>query len=146
MLLFWMVAVTWWHMKTLLPQLWGTQVQRASPAATQWTEPVRTHDTFNSSSSHLHDHVSLNSSLCFGHLRPALIKYPTKCVLSYSAKKYSIMKQTHTFHSNPPTAMPAAAPVPAKPTKWPLPILLANRDAPTCEQQRYAWSLSLGRI
>ena len=37
-----------------------------------------------------------------------------------------------TFHSKPPTAIPLAAPVPARPTKWPLPMLLANREAPTC--------------
>lgn len=36
-----------------------------------------------------------------------------------------------TFHSKPPTAIPLAAPVPARPTKCPLPMLLANRDAPT---------------
>lgn len=37
-----------------------------------------------------------------------------------------------TFHSNPATAKPLAAPVPARPTKWPLPMLLAKREAPTC--------------
>lgn len=42
-----------------------------------------------------------------------------------------------TFHSNPPTAMPPAAPVPAKPTKWPLPMLLANRDAPTWIEKNF---------
>ncbi len=36
----------------------------------------------------------------------------------------------HTFHSNPPIAIPAAAPVPAIPTKCPLPMLLAKREAP----------------
>lgn len=39
-----------------------------------------------------------------------------------------------TFHSNAPTAIPAAAPVPASPTKCPLPILLLNKDAPTGNQ------------
>lgn len=37
-----------------------------------------------------------------------------------------------TFHSNPPMAIPAAAAVPAMPTKWPLPMLLAKSDAPIC--------------
>ena len=36
-----------------------------------------------------------------------------------------------TFSSNAPTAMPAAAPEPASPIKCSLPILLANRLAPT---------------
>ena len=36
-----------------------------------------------------------------------------------------------TFHSYAMAAMPAAAPEPAIPMKWPLPTLLANRDAPT---------------
>lgn len=40
-------------------------------------------------------------------------------------------KGSLTFHSNPATAKPLAAPVPARPTKWPLPILLAKREAPT---------------
>lgn len=35
-----------------------------------------------------------------------------------------------TFHSNPPMASPAAAAVPATPTKWPLPMLLAKSEAP----------------
>lgn len=39
--------LTRWHMKSLLPQLWGTPVQTASPAATRWTEPVRMHATWN---------------------------------------------------------------------------------------------------
>lgn len=47
----------------------------------------------------------------------------------------SLAHQTQllTFHSNPPMAIPAAAAVPAIPTKWPLPMLLANSDAPICE-------------
>lgn len=32
--------------------------------------------------------------------------------------------------------MPLAAPVPARPTKWPLPMLLANRDAPTFKKKK----------
>lgn len=36
-----------------------------------------------------------------------------------------------TFHSNVPTAIPEAAPAPAKPMKCPLPTLLENSDAPT---------------
>lgn len=35
-----------------------------------------------------------------------------------------------TFHSKAPTARPLAEPVPASPIKWPLPILLANNEAP----------------
>ena len=35
-----------------------------------------------------------------------------------------------TFHSNATMAIPEAAPVPASPTKWPLPMLLAKREAP----------------
>lgn len=35
-----------------------------------------------------------------------------------------------TFNSKRPTAIPAAAPDPAKPTKWMLPTLLANNEAP----------------
>ena len=35
-----------------------------------------------------------------------------------------------TFHSNAAMAIPEAAPVPASPTKWPLPMLLAKREAP----------------
>lgn len=35
-----------------------------------------------------------------------------------------------TFHSNPPTAIPPAAPVPAKPINKPLPTLLDIREAP----------------
>lgn len=42
-----------------------------------------------------------------------------------------------TFHSNPQMAMPAAAAVPAIPTKWTLPMLLAKSEAPICgEHQR----------
>lgn len=37
-----------------------------------------------------------------------------------------------TFHSNVAVAIPEAAPVPASPTKWPLPMLLAKREAPIC--------------
>lgn len=37
----------------------------------------------------------------------------------------------HTFNSKTPWPMPEAAPDPAKPTKCPDPILLANNDAPT---------------
>ena len=36
-----------------------------------------------------------------------------------------------TLNSNAPTAMPEAAPVPERPMKCSLPILLAKRDAPT---------------
>ena len=41
-----------------------------------------------------------------------------------------------TFHSKPPMAMPEAAPVPASPTKWPLPMLLAKREAPIWKRKR----------
>lgn len=43
-----------------------------------------------------------------------------------------------TFHSNPPIAIPEAAPVPAIPTKCPLPMLLANKDAPICRKEMNA--------
>lgn len=39
-----------------------------------------------------------------------------------------------TFHSKPPVAIPEAAPVPARPTKWLLPMLLAKREAPIWKQ------------
>ena len=39
--------------------------------------------------------------------------------------------QPPTCHSNPPTAIPDAAAVPANPTKCPEPMLDANSDAPT---------------
>ena len=32
--------------------------------------------------------------------------------------------------------MPEAAPVPASPTKLPLPILLENKEAPTCKKRK----------
>lgn len=35
-----------------------------------------------------------------------------------------------TFHSFAPAAIPEDAPVPAMPTKWLLPMLLAKREAP----------------
>ena len=38
-----------------------------------------------------------------------------------------------TLSSNTETPMPPAAPDPARPMKWPLPMLLANSDAPTCK-------------
>jgi len=37
------------------------------------------------------------------------------------------------LNSNAPTPIPAAAPEPARPIKCSLPILLAKREAPTCE-------------
>lgn len=37
-----------------------------------------------------------------------------------------------TFHSKPVTAMPPAAPVPARPINKPEPSELAKRDAPIC--------------
>ena len=44
---------------------------------------------------------------------------------------YKINIFMHTFNSKTPLPIPAAAPDPAKPTKCPDPILLANKDAPT---------------
>lgn len=38
-----------------------------------------------------------------------------------------------TLNSNAAMPIPEAAPVPAKPMKCPDPILLANKEAPTCE-------------
>lgn len=35
-----------------------------------------------------------------------------------------------TFHSKAPIAIPEVAPIPARPMKWPLPILEAKREAP----------------
>lgn len=56
--------------------------------------------------------------------------------LNYQIRKYIICMDKKnillTFHSKPPTAIPLAAAVPARPTKWPLPMLLAKRDVPTC--------------
>ena len=43
-----------------------------------------------------------------------------------------IKKSKHTLHSNIITAKPELAPDPAMPTKLLLPMLLANRDIPTC--------------
>ena len=37
-----------------------------------------------------------------------------------------------TLNSNAAIPIPEAAAVPAIPTKWPDPILLANNDAPSC--------------
>ena len=37
-----------------------------------------------------------------------------------------------TLNSNAAIPIPEAAAVPAIPTKWPDPILLANSDAPSC--------------
>ena len=48
---------------------------------------------------------------------------------------YCILTQRLTFHSNPPIAIPVAAAVPAMPTKCPLPMLLANKDAPICTKE-----------
>lgn len=42
-----------------------------------------------------------------------------------------------TLNSNAPTAMPEAAPVPARPMKCSLPILLAKREAPIGSQNMY---------
>ena len=39
-----------------------------------------------------------------------------------------------TFNSNTDIPIPEAAAELANPTKWPLPMLLANSDAPTCVQ------------
>jgi hypothetical protein len=36
-----------------------------------------------------------------------------------------------TFNSKTAIPIPLAAPDPARPTKWPLPMLLANNEAPT---------------
>lgn len=41
-----------------------------------------------------------------------------------------------TFHSNAAVAIPEAAPVPASPTIWPLPMLLAKREAPIWNPRR----------
>lgn len=41
-----------------------------------------------------------------------------------------------TFHSKPVTAMPPAAPVPARPINKPEPSELAKRDAPICSDGR----------
>lgn len=41
-----------------------------------------------------------------------------------------------TFHSYAIAPIPAAAPEPARPMKWPLPMLLANSEAPTSRKTR----------
>ena len=49
-------------------------------------------------------------------------------------KTYCVYDENYcglTLNSNAPTAMPEAAPVPERPMKCSLPILLAKRDAPT---------------
>jgi len=51
---------------------------------------------------------------------------------THTQKILVIEKLKLTFHSYVPTAIPLAAPVPAKPMKWPLPILLENNEAPIC--------------
>lgn len=43
-----------------------------------------------------------------------------------------IVASVLTFHSKPVTAMPPAAPVPARPINKPEPSELAKRDAPIC--------------
>lgn len=40
-----------------------------------------------------------------------------------------------TLSSKTATPIPLEAPDPARPTKWPLPMLLANRDRPTYRKQ-----------
>lgn len=59
------------------------------------------------------------------------------------AQAVTIMQLTHksslTFHSKEPMAIPVAAAVPAIPTKWPLPMLLAKSDAPICEIHGYIY-------
>ena len=45
----------------------------------------------------------------------------------YTSKKLTVL----TLSSNAPTAIPAAAPDPARPMKCSLPMLLANKLAPT---------------
>ena len=42
-----------------------------------------------------------------------------------------------TFHSKPATAIPPAAPVPARPINRPEPSELAKRDAPICGEQEF---------
>ena len=49
----------------------------------------------------------------------------------YGSQWVSCVAQPPTCHSNPPTAIPDAAAVPANPTKCPEPMLDANSDAPT---------------
>ena len=48
---------------------------------------------------------------------------------SNAVKKKEILL---TLNSNAAIPIPEAAAVPAIPTKWPDPILLANNDAPSC--------------
>ena len=43
-------------------------------------------------------------------------------------------------------AIPPAAAVPAMPTKWPLPILLAKRDAPICVERVQQLIISIFHI
>lgn len=48
-----------------------------------------------------------------------------------------------TFHSKPVTAMPPAAPVPARPINKPEPSELAKRDAPICASVSAFWVVLL---
>jgi len=48
-----------------------------------------------------------------------------------------------TLSSKMATPMPLAAPVPANPMKCPLPMLLANSDAPTYDHTRRSVSVSV---
>lgn len=53
-------------------------------------------------------------------------------VLPADALMPHIVASLLTFHSKPVTAMPPAAPVPARPINKPEPSELAKRDAPIC--------------
>ena len=52
---------------------------------------------------------------------------PAKIIKNNDVRNYKL-----TLSSKTPFPMPAAAPDPANPTKCPEPMLLANKDAPTC--------------
>lgn len=122
-------AIKWSNSLNDSPRPWGTQVQTTSLAAARWTEP----DTWDKQHAVTYDTLDHFSSppwdKSFMHL---LSVEEWELQICTSCEYIELL----TFHSNPPTAMPLAAPVPAKPTKWPLPMLLANRDAPTWKKQK----------
>ena len=74
------------------------------------------------------------------HWKKVLLSHETEIELfGYTAKVQpctSYIVLDLTFHSNPPTARPPAAPVPARPINKPLPTLLDISEAPICKHIR----------
>lgn len=112
-----------------LPQLWCRWAQRA----------IR--ETPLQSGPETHDHRGSEDSRHFPFAISAVISRPHWDILCFKGYKYVCLRCNDyaaalTFHSNPPMASPEAAAVPATPTKWPLPMLLAKSDAPICKVQQ----------